>query len=399
MIHAYTGLLGGGKTLTAVLEMLSVWRRGGYVYTNVELFPEAIKAFGRRKWGVELRDEQIGTLTPAQIPLFHRHIKRGTKAMPVLVVIDETGKYFNARRWKDNELETADFLRESRKLHIDIIFITQELEYLDKQFRMLFQYIWRFTDMKGFRVPILDRYILQKQYQAETDVKVKNHWWRKNPEIFALYDTDALVSDYAIAGEDELAPIELEKVDINETPRIRMKGFLIIIIALGILLYSLGKWYFKAKPESTNKTPVPAAAMVASSTITAPDSGAKSASNPDNTVVSYEMRVEELQSMWGLGGMWEIRTDKDVYQPGKLCRSGVVVDRDGEVVRVLQPNGRTLYVTAMVIRTPADAVRSGMEPAQVAAAEKSDVRRATVAANAVKNALTVANAAPMFAPK
>jgi hypothetical protein len=328
-----------------------------------------------------LLDEQIGTLTPAQIPLFHRHIKRGTKTMPVLVVIDETGKYFNARRWKDNELETADFLRESRKLHVDIIFITQELEYLDKQFRMLFQYIWRFTDMRGFRIPILGRYILQKQYQAETDVKVKNHWWRKDPEIFALYDTDALVSDYSIAKTDELAPLELKKTD--KPKRIKnMKGFIIIGIAILGLAFAVGKWYFKPSHEKKpkDKTEV----------ITKPKASAAAAAAPVVTTQgTYDIRTERLNSFWGLGDTWQIKTENETYKKGEMCSAGLVYDRRDTVILVLQPTGRTLYVCA-VIKNDKEEVKP--ETQQVAAAEGDAVSKA--AGLAVKNALTLATVKP-----
>jgi hypothetical protein len=379
MIHAYTGLLGGGKTLTSVLEMLSVWRRGGYVFTNVELCPGAIKDYARRKWGVELLDEQIGTLRPEQIPLFHRHIKRGTKTMPVLVVIDETGKYFNARRWKDNELETADFLRESRKLHVDIIFITQELEYLDKQFRMLFQYIWRFTDMGGFRIPILSRYILQKQYQAETDVKVKNHWWRKDAEIFALYDTDALVSDYSIAKIDELKPLELKKT--IEPKRYSMKGFIIITIAALGLMFAVGKWYFKPSHEKGAKEKT--------ATVKTVEGRVVAAVAPATTQGTYDIRTERLRFLWGLGDTWQIKTHAETYVKNEMCSSGLVYDRRGTVILVRQPTGRTLYVCAVVVDEKEEIKPEGE---QVRAAEGDAVAKAAGAA--VKNALTLATVAP-----
>lgn len=78
--------------------------------------------------------------------------------LPVLVVIDEVHLTFNARDYaKTDKLywETLTFLTQSRKVHTDVIFISQSVLNMDKQFMRLVQYIWRFRDLSRWKIPLL----------------------------------------------------------------------------------------------------------------------------------------------------------------------------------------------------------------------------------------------------
>jgi hypothetical protein len=360
-VHLFTGNLGGGKSLASVGLMVETLVKGGYIFTNVEIFPEAIKKFCRDEHPrhVVLRDEQFRILTPREVPEFHKYLRRGTRELPVYCVIDEAGKYFNARRWNDGlatKMEISDFVRESRKLHVELVFIVQELDYLDKQFRLLCQYRWRFQDLGKLHVPVLGKFLLRKCYDNETEVPISypriGKWWVKDARYYQLYNTDALVSEYAMAEVEELKPLELETVQLTKAQQTRsllkqcltMKGIVIIICALCVLLYNCRSWVWgRIKPEQKTVAAVlpQKGRVMAQTSVKQAKSGA-----PGVKIVKEKMVSDWSEAYLPDGEKMEfpLTTENGTYRRGEMSEYGLVEELRRGVVRIRALDGGTVYL-------------------------------------------------------
>lgn len=209
MISIFEGRIGGGKTYLSVTRILAHLGQGGTVFTNVELKLEACREYVGRHYGVELEDDAIVRLDETQTWDFHRHLKQGDDELPTLCVIDEAHLWFNAR---DHAITAATrrglltFMSQSRKLKVDVIMIVQAIENLDAQFRRLAQEVWRMKDMRALRLPLIGiQYPFPHTFVFRMDAAAKlimeKKILRRSPDIFACYDTNALLRPVEFAGE------------------------------------------------------------------------------------------------------------------------------------------------------------------------------------------------------
>lgn len=203
MIEVFEGRIGGYKTYSAVARMVKYFATGGSVYTNIELKLDAVRAYLRQRFRWELQPGQYVLLTDEQIGEFHKHTPSGTPDCPVLVVLDEAHIWFNAREWNKTSRELLTFLTQSRKVATDIIFITQSMHNLDKQFMRLVQYVWSFRDLQkwafkfaGFNIrwPLPQLCYTQHDYDGKTVIDRGLSW--KDKGIYALYNTLVLLRTF-----------------------------------------------------------------------------------------------------------------------------------------------------------------------------------------------------------
>lgn len=200
MIECFEGKIGGGKTYSAVERILKHLAAGGTVYTNIDLNAKGCVDYCARKWGVHIEpDEQINFLEPHQIKRFDKAVTMGTQECQVLLVVDEAHIFFNARRWKDAAETLLHWLTQSRKWFVDVIFITQSAETLDKQFRLQCQDFWAFRDMNRVHVPIVGTWpfqqILEKRYDFEDKRVMYWRFKRKDKRVFAAYQSFAFLDE------------------------------------------------------------------------------------------------------------------------------------------------------------------------------------------------------------
>jgi len=223
MIELFEGRLGGGKTYNAVVRIVDHLRRGGLVCTNVELKWPNVKAFVAKRYRRQLLDAQLIALDDDHIGLFHRHTPSGSGALPVLVVIDEAHLVFNARDYaKTDKLyrETLTFLTQSRKVNTDVVFISQSVLNMDKQFMRLVQYIWRFRDLSKWKIPGLGisypfQTILRVQYDYDGITVLQKTFDKKDKAIFELYNTTSLLREFPRLEVDKTT-FELETTPLNK---------------------------------------------------------------------------------------------------------------------------------------------------------------------------------------
>ena len=250
MIEAFVGLIGGGKSFSAVARMAEYLASGGVVCTNIELMLEpwynfryaeklkdkrlaypvdgveylnfeenrflynamGLREYLRRKYKWELQDGQIIDLNNDQISgSLHEHLPAGTAEKPVLVVIDEAVDFFDADDRSTANREFLTFLRYSRKLCIDIIMIAQEFTELNKRIRNQVQWVWTFKDLGTERIPVMRmrypppyRFNIAcaqwsgRQYGKDNQdpVRITMRW--KDQDIFACYRTEELFREVKV---------------------------------------------------------------------------------------------------------------------------------------------------------------------------------------------------------
>jgi Zonular occludens toxin (Zot). len=243
MIEIFQGRIGGGKTYNAVLRMAGHMRKGGHVFTNIEVNWEGFKILCEKSFGFIAQDEQFHVLTTEQIPSVHKHIASGSQGCAALVVVDEAQLFYNSRDWQKQDKGLLTFLTQSRKVCVDMIFITQAATNIDKQFRVLCQYVWAFKDMKRFIDFLPFDLIMCLQFDIDGRTLLKWYFIRKSKLVFNAYNTNALLKPIDFGGET-LRAVAVERVKMfrkkpkMETPLVESRipwAYAVPVILLTLL--------------------------------------------------------------------------------------------------------------------------------------------------------------------
>lgn len=195
MIELYTGLIGSGKTYSAVCRMVEYISDGGLVVTNILLNEENLKKKLTSKYAWELQPGQIIYLQEGdrQMARFHEQVPEGSSKKKVLVVVDEATEWLDAYDFGKADSDLMTFLRQSRKVFVDIIFITQDQSLINKRVRTLCAWIWWHIDIRTFKLPLIRLCIPLPMIMAMQFDKWKNMVNRKwewiDHDIFTIYDS------------------------------------------------------------------------------------------------------------------------------------------------------------------------------------------------------------------
>jgi hypothetical protein len=216
MIEMIEGKIGGGKTTLAALMMNARLARGCHIFTNVALKREGVENYCAKRYGVKIRyDEQVHQIDQDNCGEFHKHIQGGlTREQAPLIVLDEVHLWFNARDWAKTSRELLNFLSQSRKVHTDIIFISQSIKNVDSQFARQAEFYWACRDMRnvrilGFRWPWNEILAVKRDcqnHEVSERMRIKIH-----PLVYDCFDTAALLSNIDLQSE-RVGSIQLEKV-------------------------------------------------------------------------------------------------------------------------------------------------------------------------------------------
>jgi len=357
MVELIEGRLGGGKTYLAVVRALDQWLRGGIVCSNVDFLWDAIKEHVAKKYDRVLDDRQLITLQDEQVGLFHKFTPSGVQGgPPVLVIIDEAHLTFNARDWSKTHKdyrETLTFLTQSRKVHTDVILISQSVLNMDKQFMRLVQYIWRCRDLSKWRVPGLGvaypfQTLLVVQYDYDGTTVLRKSFEKKRVEIFNLYKTNSLLRTFPRLEGHETA-FKLEKAKEKKALSPMMKLLIpICIFAIALLAWKVfnnSKETGKPGPlaESTvgklpGASPKPSALQ--------PQSG-KQLNSDEQSIVNdglYDIYAERFVA-WSQADR-SLQTERGWYALGEMSGRGYVTAISDRRAKLAQPNGRTAWVVA-----------------------------------------------------
>jgi hypothetical protein len=219
--------VGGGKSYCSVNRALNYMASGCRVVSNIKLagWSEFCGAFCPSSPVVEyLRDTCHWTYQPGQYiyipfsdmaesPTWISRVPAGPdRKHRNLLIIDEATDLFDAFdrekvRGNDGARDLFRFLRLSRHVHVDVLFIAQDLSAINSRLRGLVSFIWRATNLAEFRLPFFKmkypcatKFLLQ-QFDRRGTAEVDRVKVRKNPKIFACYQSEAFNGDVGISSD------------------------------------------------------------------------------------------------------------------------------------------------------------------------------------------------------
>jgi len=353
-IHAISGKPGGGKSLYSLRLIVEELRHGHRaILTNVPLKLGELSAYLQKNYPNEnvdvlgrvylLDDDQAAefwTYRPAPNGCFVR-VKRLSKQewqsgerpdythikdTGVFYAIDEVHNFFGARQWQDTGRDVLFYLSQHRKMTDTLVWITQAVNNVDKQFRSVTQdytYLRNLNKEKMglFKMPAL---FVRRTYGSpatDTASALETGTFKLDVSgLAACYDTSAGVGIHGRAG-----------ADVGE----RRSGihWLVFVIGLPMLLIGIYKFapsaiagYFtpsKNKQIQSAVNSAQTAFRATNSPVLVPDRPAKPAPAPARSEPIQE-RVED--PVWIIGRKTETGLHEFYLSDGSIIRS-----KDGNV--------------------------------------------------------------------
>ena len=260
MVEAFVGLVGGGKSYNSVRRMMAYMARGGRVCANIRLtgWDDSLNDLATdspvrdylRSIGWEYQAKQFIYIPFDDMVKDFEWIKRVPAGLDrmhrTFLVVDEATDLFDTldgmKLKTDSEYrEIFHFLRLSRHVHVDVLFIAQDIESINKRLRGLVSGIWRSTDMKNFRLPVLkikfpfDLFLLQL-FDRTGRYETRREWLRKDTRIFGLYESEAFNQSLTVKWDGVAiadGAIKEDKKKMNILERI------LLIVALALSVWAL----------------------------------------------------------------------------------------------------------------------------------------------------------------
>lgn len=216
-VYFFTGKLGSGKTLCAVGRIRDYLREGRKVATNLDLDLSALARKRRDyRWNVtRLPDKPRIT----DLQALGRGCEEEDEKRYGLIVLDELGTWFNARKWQDKDrLPLIDWFLHARKHHWDVIFIVQDIDAVDAQLRgALCEHLVIARRLDRLAVPILGAllklfeipaklpkvHVATVRYGDSVAAPVVHRWVYTGKDLYPAYDTAQVFRDGSevMAGE------------------------------------------------------------------------------------------------------------------------------------------------------------------------------------------------------
>lgn len=198
-VELITGTLGGGKTLFAVERIFEHLALGGYVFTNIAMKPDAIRAALEVRKRKKFDPSRLVVWTGDEAREPQNHVMRGTAERCVMLVIDEAGLEHNARDWAKTDRDFIALNALARKMELVVLYISQQATDFDKQVRSRCRAEWQCRNLHNLRlfgvlpvkVPLYARVCYDitkgKREYVTYDVLPLPMW------VCELYDSNALV--------------------------------------------------------------------------------------------------------------------------------------------------------------------------------------------------------------
>lgn len=149
-LEFYCGSLGSGKTSFAVERALEHLIRGGTVVSNIEFYPDKVAAWMADNYGLKFDPDRLVKVEDGRD--VWRSAVVGSDELETMLLIDEAHVEHNARAWDKTESEHIMFNTMARKLKIHVVYITQDINNVDKQFRRMAQMMWFCRNARHMRL-------------------------------------------------------------------------------------------------------------------------------------------------------------------------------------------------------------------------------------------------------
>ncbi|MCB1227433.1 MAG: hypothetical protein KDK99_16565 [Verrucomicrobiales bacterium] len=186
-----SGTMGGGKTYAVVEICAEAFGQGAIVHSNVDFDLEELE---RRGWKDQL-------LKLPEDPLhWEEMLVGGAEGAENLLVVDEAAVFFHQRNQmaaKKSMAALFDLLVQSRKLGLEVYFVSQSVDNLDRSLRLMATGILHCVQTKRIPIfgPLIKRFrgdFMRRRYAPGKNRSelVPPSYARFRPEIGALYKTD-----------------------------------------------------------------------------------------------------------------------------------------------------------------------------------------------------------------
>ena len=353
MVEAFVGLVGGGKSFNSVRRMMAYMARGGRVCANIRLtgWDDSANDLAAdspvrdylRSLGWEYQAKQYIYIPFDEMVKDFEWIQRVPTGIDRLhrtfLVVDEATDLFDTldggRLKSDSEYrEIFHFLRLSRHVHVDVLFIAQDIDSINRRLRGLVSGIWRSTDMKNFRLPVLkvkfpfDLFLLQL-FDRTGRYETRREWLRKDKRIFGLYESEAFNQSLTVKWDGVAisdGSIKEEKKKMNIIER------LLLVLSLG-----LSVWALCSTPSKS--APVPVSAVAVSNRVAAARLRSEMISTNNSPLV---VRDSLRYFSNGTNEHYVVFGDKVIF-PHVPCEYGVPDSVSADCVRGYCFDGRRMF--------------------------------------------------------
>lgn len=265
MIEAFVGLVGGGKTFGATRRMCEYVLRGGVVCTNILFkgFDTATSTFDpgspflkylkSRNWQYQQGQYvYISFDEMCESDTWFERVPGGvSRTQRTLLCIDESTDLFDTL--DRNKLSSNSgyralfrFLRLSRHVHVDVLFICQDYFSINSRLRGLCGSIWKSTDMQNFRLPTfhiplpINCFLLQK-FDRTGKLELYREFLQKDSRIFEIYESEAFHDALGISFSGVIGNGRLEERKMTLFQKILLFVSLALALYCAFKLGSVGK--------------------------------------------------------------------------------------------------------------------------------------------------------------
>jgi hypothetical protein len=221
--YAITGGLGSGKTLVSVGRIKDYLEQGRRVATNLNLDLEKLLLPKDKNTLIRMQDfpkiEDLNCIGRGHYVETSKGIYSKNEKLNGLIVLDECAVLFNSREWGDKtRAPVIAWLRHSRKLGWDVIYIMQDVNSVDKQLRAgLIEHEGVCKRADRFSLPLIGGFLrflglgfLSRpprihlctiKYGLGQNAPVVDRWVYRGTIIQEGYDTNQIFHDFDIESD------------------------------------------------------------------------------------------------------------------------------------------------------------------------------------------------------
>lgn len=194
MIESYTGTPGSGKTSHSINDIQKYLARGSVVVCNFAIDLSKIPFVKKSSKFVEIDPS-------SDIDKLYEYAQYSKGEDSLLLVLDEAQLIFNSRNWSDaSRKKWISFFSQHRKLGYRVILITQDINMLDRQIRMLVEnnVVHRRMNQFGFVSKIMSALFLNRlfvfvNYWAPRNMRISSGTFLLMPWMTKAYNTNAIL--------------------------------------------------------------------------------------------------------------------------------------------------------------------------------------------------------------
>ena len=205
--YTLTGVLGSGKSVTAVWKAMTFLTEGKPLATNMDLWPENYLPPSSKATHVRLPD------FPSADDFWNLGLGGSSPREDTFgaVILDELATFLNSRDWQGKARDkTIHFLRHIRKRRYHTFFLAQDIESLDKQARnALIEHVVSCRRLDRLSIPVIGGLLRLfgfsgklpqlhfgvVKYGKDLHAPIVEKWKHRGNKFYDVYNTEQVFTD------------------------------------------------------------------------------------------------------------------------------------------------------------------------------------------------------------